>query len=88
MAQVMREMATALAPGGRAVLLAGGALAGARDAITAVYADKWLPRLARSEGFVLVAAASQPRTMLGSWEKRAFSAAPKREHLMLFVKHG
>jgi len=85
MSQALGEMARALRPGGRAVLMLGDSLAGRepvradlllRDALAA------LPE--RAPALALVAWASQERPPLGGAERRAFGAgAPKREHLML-----
>lgn len=80
---VLAEMARVLSPLGRAVLLIGDSLAGARPHGVAVYADDVVRRVAQGVGLSVRACASQRRQALGSAETAAFAAREKCEHLML-----
>lgn len=79
----LAEMARALAPGGRLVLLVGDSTAGGR---VAVYADETVSRLAPAAGLRVLAGASQRRALLGRAERDAFARRPKREHLILLSR--
>jgi SAM-dependent methyltransferase len=84
--KTLGEISRALAPGGRAALLVGDSLAGMGLASRAVFIDDVIGRLAPRADLALVAAASQARVALGTWEQRAFADRPKREHLVLLER--
>ena len=87
MSAALGQIARALVPGGRAVLVVGDSLAGGE----AVRADQLIteartgdPDAAR---LAPLAWARQERTALGRVESEAFADLPKREHLLLFERN-
>ena len=81
LAEVIGQMAAALAPGGYAALVIGDSLAADR----AMRADEDV-RAALDDRLAMVAWAWQERPMLGAAERRAFADRSKREHILLLER--
>jgi len=81
LAAALDGIARALRPGGRAALVVGDSMAGRQP----VRADRIL-QSATPASLALVAWAAQERPALGGSEKRSFTSAPKREHILLFER--
>ncbi len=83
MKQVVKQMTAVLVPGGLAAVVIGDSYAGGR----AMFADRQMAHITARD-LELVAWASQHRPLVTAGEQRAFSTAPKREHVLLYRRPG
>lgn len=87
MAQVVLQMARALRPGGRAVVVIGDSLAAGRAVRADIVVRDAVAALPEQHTMRTVAWTAQSRPALGNAEKRAFAAgAGKREHILLLQR--
>lgn len=81
-AQCLREIWRVLEPGGHAALIVGDSVFAGRP----LHANLWLPPLAEDAGLVLRGRADQERPYFHAPTGRAFSGAPRREHLFVLER--
>lgn len=80
----LKELARVLETNGRAALVVADSVVANRP----YYADEWLPKLAEQQGLQTLAIASQARPHFHEPSQRAFSAKPRREHVIVLTRAG